>query len=169
MSRTQYGVLLGSCIIAAFAGGVGVPTFFPATPPARAMQQERVIVNPPGTEEIYRTRQFAQAVRVGDILWVSGQVGRDRNGRVAEDVETQCRLAFERLRDVLTAAGGSLDDVVEIVTFHTSMDDFPVFRRVKAEFLTGDYPAWTAVGVPELALPEFRIEIKATAVIGSGQ
>lgn len=131
-------------------------------------QDKRKLVNPPGTEAIYENWHFSQAIRVGDMVWVSGQVGIDENLTPGEGIEAQARLAFQNLERVLAGAGGSLADVVEIVTFHTSMKDIAGFSKVKSEFIPEDYPAWTAVGVTELAMPEWLIEVKATAVIGSG-
>jgi enamine deaminase RidA (YjgF/YER057c/UK114 family) len=64
-------------------------------------------------------------------------------------------------------AGATLDDVVDLVTYHLTMDDLPIFARVKSEFFPANFPAWTVVGVTALALPELLIEVKATAVIGS--
>ncbi len=59
---------------------------------------------------------------------------------------------------------GTLADVVEITTYFTSMADLPAFANVKERFFTTTpYPAWTAIGVNELALPGLRVEIKATA------
>ena len=130
--------------------------------------KNRILINPPGTEEFYNTWQFSQAVRAGDIVWLSGQIGVDKNGRAGGSVEEQARLAFENLKAVLAEAGGTLADVVELVTYHVSMDDLHTFAAVKAEFITQDFPAWTVVGVTALALPELLVEVKATAVIGSG-
>ncbi len=130
--------------------------------------RKKILVNPPGTEQIYSTWQFSQAVRVGATVWVSGQVGVDETMTPGEGIEAQARLAFKNLEAVLTEAGGSLADVVEIVTFHTSMQDIAEFAKVKSEFIPENYPAWTAVGVTELVMPDLLVEMKATAVIGSG-
>jgi enamine deaminase RidA (YjgF/YER057c/UK114 family) len=132
-------------------------------------QRKKVLVNPSGTEEIYKRMKFSQAVRVGDAVWVSGQVGMDEKGAVGEGIEAQARLAFKNLERVLAETGASLADVVELMTFHTSMGDIRGFSKVKAEFIPENYPAWTAVGVKELVMPQLLVEIKATAVIGSGQ
>ncbi len=131
-------------------------------------ERTRTLINPAGTEEFYNTWQFSQAVRVGDTVWVSGQIGIGPDGQAGATVEQQARLAFQNLSRVLTEAGGGLEDVVELVTYHLSMDDLQAFAAVKAEFFTQDYPAWTVVGVTALALPDLLIEVKATAVIGSG-
>ena len=130
---------------------------------------KKVLINPPGTEEIYKRMKFSQATRVGDMVWVSGQVGMDEKGAIGEGVEVQARQAFKNLEHVLVEAGATLADVVELMTFHTSMNDIRGFLKVKAEFIPENYPAWTAVEVKGLVLPQLMIEIKAIAVIGSGK
>ncbi len=85
------------------------------------------------------------------------------------DMTEQARFAFESLKCVLEEAGAVLADVVELNTFHTQMRrDIGAFVAVKDEYFPDNYPAWTAVGVTELARAEFCIEIRAVAVIGSG-
>jgi enamine deaminase RidA (YjgF/YER057c/UK114 family) len=130
--------------------------------------RKKVLINPPGTEMIYKRMQFSQAVRAGDTVWVSGQVGMDEKGTVAEGIENQARLAFQNLKRVLAEAGASLADVVELVTFHTSMGEIRGFAKVKAEFIPEDFPAWTAIGIKELVMPQLLVEIRATAIVGSG-
>ena len=129
---------------------------------------QQILINPAGTEKIYKTMQFSQAVRVDNTVWVSGQVGIDENGAVGEGIEAQARLAFQNLKRVLSASDSSLKDVVELVTYHTAMADIRGFAKVKAEFIAENYPAWTAVGVRELVLPALLVEIRATAIVGSG-
>jgi enamine deaminase RidA (YjgF/YER057c/UK114 family) len=131
--------------------------------------KKKILVNPPGTEQIYKRMQFSQAVRVGDVVWVSGQVGMDELGTVGEGIDAQSRLAFKNLERVLAEAGASLVDVVELITFHTAMSDIRGFSKVKAGFIPENFPAWTAVGVKELVMPQLLVEIRATAVIGSGR
>jgi enamine deaminase RidA (YjgF/YER057c/UK114 family) len=129
---------------------------------------KKELVNPEGTEKIYKTMQFSQAVRVGDTVWVSGQVGVDETFNIAEGIEAQAILAFQNLRRIVEAAGGSMGDIVELVTYHKSMKEIGAFSKVKAEFIPKDYPAWTAVGISELVLPGLLVEIRATVKIGSG-
>lgn len=131
-------------------------------------KSQKVLVNPPGTEAIYENWQFSQAVRVGDMVWVSGQVGIDDNMQAGDGIEAQARLAFQNLERVLAEAGASLADVVEITTFHTSLQDTAGFSKVKAEFIPENYPAWTVIGTTELVLPDLLVEMKAVAVIGCG-
>lgn len=111
--------------------------------------------------------QFSQAVRVGNQIWVSGQVGMNEKWQVGEGIEAQSKMAFQNLEQVLSHAGATLADIVELTTFHTSMADMAAFNKVKAEFIPKDYPAWTAVGVTTLVLPALLVEIRATAVVGN--
>jgi enamine deaminase RidA (YjgF/YER057c/UK114 family) len=131
--------------------------------------QKKVLINPLGTEEIYKRMKFSQAVRAGNTVWVSGQVGMDEKGSVGEGIDAQARLAFKNLEHVLAEAGATLADVVDLMTFHKSMGDIRGFSKVKAEFIPENYPAWTAVGVTELVMPQLLVEIKAIAVIGSSE
>lgn len=127
------------------------------------------LINPPGTEVVYKRMQFSQAVKVGDMMWVSGQTGLDEHWKPAEGIEKQAELAFQGLEKIIGEAGGTLADIVELVTYHTSMKDIKGFSKVKAKFIPADFPAWTAVGVTELVMPGLLVEVKATVVIGSGQ
>ncbi len=126
---------------------------------------EHQLINPKGTEPIYQSMQFSQAVKSGNTIRVSGQVGIDENYRVGEGIEEQARMAFQNLENVLKEAGSGLEDVVELVTYHTSMKEMGGFSKVKAKFIPENYPAWTAVGVTELVLPDLLVEIRATAVL----
>ena len=131
---------------------------------------KRVLVNPTETQPMYEGFHFSQASRVGDTIWVSGQVGIDEKLTPANGMAAQARLAFEGLKRTLAAAGATLDDVVELTTFHLDLrGEMKQFAKVKDEFLPRNYPAWTAVGVTQLALPELRVEIRAVAIAGSSK
>lgn len=117
-----------------------------------------------GSAARYRYSPGVVVPAESDLLLVSGQVGRDAGGQVVLDPEQQYVAAFESLRSVLEHAGGTLASVVEITTYHTSMSDLALFADVKARYLdTAPHPAWTAIGVSELALPDLRVEIRAIA------
>jgi enamine deaminase RidA (YjgF/YER057c/UK114 family) len=126
----------------------------------------RKLINPPGTEAIYKSMKFSQAVRVGNCIWVSGQVGMNEKWETGEGIAAQTRIAFQNLERVLIHAGATLADIVELTTFHTSMTDIDSFSKIKSEFISSDYPAWTAIGVKELVLPKLLVEIRATAIVG---
>jgi enamine deaminase RidA (YjgF/YER057c/UK114 family) len=131
---------------------------------------KRVLVNPKATQVMYDGFHFSQANRVGDTIWVSGQVGVDDKLAAGSGMAAQARLAFEGLKRTLSAAGATLEDVVELTTFHVDLrGEMDEFVKVKDEYLPRNYPAWTAVGVTQLALAELRVEIQAVAVAGSSK
>ena len=109
---------------------------------------------------------FSQAVRAGDFLFLAGQLPADASGTLigAGDIRVQTRKTFENIQAVLAAAGSSLDDIVELVSYHTDMADLGAVAEVKAEFIAKDFPAWTALGVTALAFPGQMIEIKVVAL-----
>lgn len=130
----------------------------------------REVIVTPETQAMYDHYHFAPATRVGNMIWVSGQVGIDQAGKAAAGMEAQARLAFEGLRSVLGAAGAELSDVVELITFHMDLrGQIAEFTQVKDEFFADRYPSWSAVGVTQLASPEFLVEVRAVAVAGSGK
>jgi enamine deaminase RidA (YjgF/YER057c/UK114 family) len=131
---------------------------------------KRVLINPKETQPLYDGFHFSQANRVGDTIWVSGQVGVDDQLTPASGMAAQGELAFEGLKRTLAAAGATLGDVVELTTFHIDLrGELQQFAKVKDEYLPRNYPVWTAVGVTQLALPELRVEIRAVAVAGSSK
>ncbi|VWC99004.1 putative endoribonuclease [Burkholderia lata] len=130
---------------------------------------KRQPIIPPGFKAWYDTYHFAPATRVGDTIWVSGQVGIGADMRPGDGVQAQARIAFESLKAILVEAGASLADVVELTTFHTDLRaEVEAFGAVKDEYFPDRYPSWTAVGVTQLALPELCVEVRAVAVVGSG-
>ena len=121
------------------------------------------VVIPPGSEKTYDRFHFAPAVRVGDILYCSGVIGAD-GPKVPESAADEFTAAFASLADVLAAAGGSLDDVVEMTSYHVDMSSHLAdFMAAKDAAIAEPYPAWTAIGCTELAVPGARVEIKAIA------
>lgn len=113
---------------------------------------------------------YSPAVRAGDFLFVSGQVGRDADMQpVVGDLAEHVRAAFENLRRVVEHAGGSLTDVVELTTYHVGLEEqLPTFVAVKKEYFSdpSTLPAWTAVGIDSLTTPSYVVEIQATAYLG---
>ncbi len=106
---------------------------------------------------------FSPAVRVGNLIICSGQVGEG----APDDLERQMVSAWTRVGEVLRAAGAGFGDVVEVVSYHVGLrQQLDTFVNVKARFVPGPVlPAWTAVGVTELSPPGRAVEIKVTAVV----
>jgi enamine deaminase RidA (YjgF/YER057c/UK114 family) len=110
----------------------------------------------------YAQTRFSPAVRVGDLLFVSGCSGASLYPDNSRD---QIRQAYRYVGEVLAAGGASWDDVVSITTCHVDLrahiDDVQEIHR---EFVTAQpYPAWTALGVTELYEPEAILEVSVIA------
>jgi enamine deaminase RidA (YjgF/YER057c/UK114 family) len=101
----------------------------------------------------------------GHLLFIAGQVGRDQNLNVIEGKAAQFVQAFENVKAVLSAAGATFDDVVDMVTYHTDMRDLQLFMSIKDRYYTGEHPAWTGIGVTSLAMPGLMVEIKCVAML----
>jgi enamine deaminase RidA (YjgF/YER057c/UK114 family) len=122
------------------------------------------VLVPAGMEMFYDRFHFAPAVRTGNWLRCSGQLGTDEKFQAIAEPEAQFTQAFENVKAVLAAAGLDLGDVVEMTTFHVGLrDHLGTFVKVKDRFLEAPYPAWTAIGVVELAAPGALVEIRVTA------
>jgi enamine deaminase RidA (YjgF/YER057c/UK114 family) len=122
------------------------------------------IVIPQGQESLYERFHFAPAVKDRDRLYCSGVIGTGPDGKASPDPETQFTQAFETLSSVLKAAGVSFSEVVEMTTFHVGLQkSLATFMRVKDKYLSAPYPAWTAIGITELAIPGGLVEIKVIA------
>ena len=122
------------------------------------------VVIPSEMKAMYDNFHFAPAVKDGDRLFCSGVIGMGPDGKAASDPETQFTQAFESLKSVLAAAGASLGDIVDLTTFHVGLQaNMRAFTKVKDRYVSAPYPAWTAIGISELAFPGGLVEIKAVA------
>ena len=126
---------------------------------------QRDAVFPANPHALYEQHRYSPAVRSGDFLFVSGQVGARPDGSPEPDVATQAQLAFDNLNAILEAAGGSFADVVDVTLFMVDPEAifetiWPVMGRNWGE---KPYPTITAVGVTWLA--GFQFELKAIARI----
>jgi 2-iminobutanoate/2-iminopropanoate deaminase len=124
---------------------------------------ERVATDP----DPYEPYRISQAMRVGDLIFVSGQAAIDRNGQLVGvgDFDVQAEQAFRNLSDVLEAGGSSLSDIVKVTIFLTDMGNFPKIVELRGKWFSEPYPADTIVQVVALALPELEIEIEAVALV----
>ena len=112
---------------------------------------------------------YADAVRAGDLLFVSGVVPVDADGRLVggEDVVAQAQAVFENIRRVLAAAGAGPEDVVKVTVFLTDVDDRPRINPVRQAFFGETRPASTLVEVSRLAIPGAKLEVEAVALVPS--
>lgn len=123
----------------------------------------REAVFPADRHALYDAHGYSAAIRSGDLLFVSGQVGSRSDGTPEPDFAAQIRLAFANLQATLAAAGCTLDDIVDVTTFHTDpQTQFEAIMHVKSEiFAEAPYPNWTAIGVNWLAGFDFEIKVIA--------
>ena len=110
---------------------------------------KREAIFPAGRHALYAEHRYSAAIRSGDLLFVSGQVGSRADGSPEPDFARQVELAFENLKAVLKAAGATLDDVIDVTTFHTDpQNQFQTIMAVRNRIIgEPPYPNWTAVGV----------------------
>jgi 2-iminobutanoate/2-iminopropanoate deaminase len=109
---------------------------------------------------------YTDAVRAGGLLFLSGLVPLDEQGKlVGEDVAEQTRQIFRNMELVLKAAGCGFEDVVKATYFLLNVDDRPVINPVRKEFFGEARPASTLVEVSALAVPGALLEIEAVAAI----
>jgi len=110
---------------------------------------------------------YTDAVRAGELLFVSGIVPVDGDGTLVGegDVVEQARQVFRNLGAVLAAAGAGFGDVVKVTIFLLDVEERPLINPVRQEIFGETRPASTLVGVSGLAVPGARIEIEAVAVL----
>ena len=115
--------------------------------------------------------RYSFGVRVGDLVWISGQVAL-KDGQIVgiNDVRVQAEQVFSNLETVLEAAGGSLGDLIETTTYMTDRSYSSGINDVRSRFLTGAIlPTSTLLVVAGLARPEFLVEISAVAHIADAR
>lgn len=126
------------------------------------------VINP---SNVYSTAgyYFSHAVRMGDLIFVAGQVGLDANGQLVgkDDVRAQTEQAFENIRRILEVSGSGLDLVGKMTVFTTSLEYRPVIHEVRSKVFgaIGHYPASTLAVVTNLARPEWLVEIEVVAAV----
>lgn len=110
---------------------------------------------------------YSQAVRAGNTVYLSGQTPIDpATGALVEgDIRVQARRAFDNLKAVCEAAGGSFDDIVRVGLYLTDLGQFAEVNAVMAEYFAQPYPARSTIGVA--ALPKASaFEVDAVMVLG---
>ena len=110
---------------------------------------------------------YTDAVRAGELLFISGVVPVDGKGRLlgGEDVVAQATAVFESLGRVLSAAGAAPGDVAKVTVFLTDVDDRARINPVRQAFFGDARPASTLVEISRLAVPGAMIEVEAVAVV----
>ena len=108
---------------------------------------------------------YSQAVRVGNVVYLSGQIALDpASGQLVDGFEHQVDRAFRNMKAVAEAAGGSLSDVVKLTLFLTDLAHFPKVNEIMQQHFSQPYPARSTVGVASLPRGA-QFEVEATMVL----
>jgi 2-iminobutanoate/2-iminopropanoate deaminase len=120
-------------------------------------------------KSVHSTVGYSHAVRLGDLLFVSGQVPKNEHDETVYvgDAERQTEVVYENLKRVLEESGSGLDMIGKTTVFTTSLEHRPAINRVRERVFgpIGHYPASTFVVVSSLAVPEWLVEIEVIAVV----
>ncbi|TWT00333.1 RidA family protein [Reyranella sp. CPCC 100927] len=111
--------------------------------------------------------RWSNCIRVGDMVFVSGMVARVGDKIEGADEYEQSRIIFGKIKDLVEAAGGQMNDVVKVTIFVVNIRNNTKVWQARREFFTGDFPASTLVEIRALATPDTLVEIEAVAMIGS--
>lgn len=127
----------------------------------------RMEVIQPKTVHDTTAYSYSHAVRLGDLIFLAGEVARDKDGKLVGkgDVKAQTEQVFKNLKAVLEAAGSSLSKVAKVTVFTTKLEYRPIIHEVRARAFkeAGHLPASTLAVVTSLADPDWLVEIEAIA------
>lgn len=115
--------------------------------------------------------RWSNALRVGEMLFISGTVARAADGVTIEGTNEyeQAKIIFGKIRNLVEAAGGAMADIVKLTIYVVNIKQNTEVWRARQEFFTGDFPCSTLVEVRSLATPEILVEIEAIACLGAGK
>lgn len=153
--RTLAAVLLAALLLPTLAGAAS------ATPRHASRAQFY-----PSTDPVLKSLPFSEAVRAGDLLILSGEIGAQpgKMALVPGGISGESRQALENVRGILHRHGATLADVVQCTVFLADMKDWPAFNTVYREFFKPPFPARSATGATGLALGA-RVELQCTAYV----
>jgi enamine deaminase RidA (YjgF/YER057c/UK114 family) len=112
---------------------------------------------------------WSNCLVVGDHVFIAGMTARSGTEVVGGDsMYGQARAILTKIKHLMDAAGGTMDDIVKVVIFVTDITRREEVWRARREFFTGDFPVSTLVEVRALAAPALLVEIEAMALLGAG-
>lgn len=149
-----------------------IGTFAAAAANAQTAAPTREHLAPSGWEDSYHGLHYSPVVKIGNRVIVSGIPAGGPGNKTDEE---KIRWMFAQLKAHLEKAGATLEDVVEITSYHVSTDHADFRKKVEPmlkvhhEVFRDHYPAWTAVGTTALFSSQAPVEMRAEAIIGSGK
>lgn len=113
---------------------------------------------------MYDNFHFSEATKSNGFLMCSGIIGSDASGGIPADIKEEFKNAWSSVGRLLAECGLGFEDIVECTTYHVGLHaTMGDFMAVRDEFLSEPWPAWTAIGISELAIPGAHVEIRVTA------
>ena len=107
---------------------------------------------------------YSNCVKVGNQLILSGMIASHTDAGAYE----QSLECFEKIKTIIEAAGGRIEDVAKLTIYLTDMQDRPAFGKARNEYFSGRMPCSTLVAISALAAPAAVVEVEATAFLGAG-
>jgi reactive intermediate/imine deaminase len=135
------------------------------------MGRKKQLVHSDKLEPVRGKYTYSHAIKAGNTIYLSGQVSRDRDHKVCHkrDFVGQIELVFENMKNVLEAAGATMQDVVKLNFFCRSLRELTKMTPIYEKYFGDHIPAMTAVEVVQLWNPHFLVEVEAIAVVNEGQ
>lgn len=113
---------------------------------------------------MYDNFHFSEATRSNGFLLCSGVIGAGAKGQLPADIKEEFRNAWAGIGKLLQACDLGYEDIVEYTSYHVGLHaNMADFMSVRDEFLSQPWPAWTAIGITELAIPGAHVEIRVIA------
>lgn len=118
------------------------------------------------SKEVFITEDFSQAMRVGDVLYLSGITARNEKGEILEkDFEAQTIRIFKNIENILKEAGAVLDDVIKFTVYLKDINNLGKFRELRNQYFSAPRPPSTAVEVTGL-VPGAIVEVEVIVDCG---
>ena len=112
----------------------------------------------------YDNFHFAEAVESDGFLFCSGIIGTGQGGKVPDDISEEFDNAWSGVISLLKEAGADASHIVEYTSYHVGLQsNLAAFMEVRDNYVSEPWPAWTAIGITELAVPGAHVEIRVTA------
>ena len=113
---------------------------------------------------MYDNFHFSEATKSNGFLLCSGIIGTGKKGKVPEDIKEEFRNAWTGIGNLLAECNIGYKDIVEYTSYHVGLHaSMADFMSVRDEFVSEPWPAWTAIGITELAVPGAHVEIRVIA------
>ena len=111
---------------------------------------------------------WSNCLVVGNQVFVAGMVARDGNKVLGGDsMYEQAKAIFAKIKNLMEAAGGRMDDIVKVLIFVTDIKRREEVWKARREVFSGDFPVSTLVEARALAAPELLVEVEAVAILGA--